>query len=345
MVTILTPDTITSSTLAYYNRKLRDEYFTATAFTEFILNTGIKPVEGGLNFSHPLMYTLSSQADVWGGGVQQLTANFVPNTTLAVWPPVYYYGAIGIPDTTAILNQGQAQIIDIVEAQYEQMLMSLIERFSIDLYADGSTRNGFLTPFGLRGICTSGSDPGGGAYGGISRTGSSGYWGAPVGSAPWWNANVIPINNGATTIWSKQSVNPGTSTLMSYNALFALIGAGSVGAYRPMAIFADWIGYQAIGNLFVAIGRESTLENVFKQGAKGFAFGDVPVFQDDKAPQGTAFAVNDMIELRVWRNALFAETPWRQPSNAMVNVKFLLLICALVHSRPNTMTYMSGITG
>lgn len=345
MATLLSPDTVTSSTLAYYNRKARDEYFTSTPFTEFLLNSGIKPVEGGLTYQQPIMYTLSSQADVWGGGVQQLQANFIPNTTLANWSPVYYYGAIGIPDTTAILNQGQAQIIDIVEAQYEQMLMSLIERFSIDAYSDGTPRGGFLIPQGLRAICTSGSDPGGGAYGGISRSGSSGYWGAPVGAAPWWNANVIPINNGATTVWSKQSINPGTSTTMSYNALWALIISATLGMYRPLCVFGDAVSYQAVGNLFVAIARESSLESVFKQGARGLAFGDIPFFQDDKAPQGTLFTINDLLELRVWRNALFAETPWRQPSNAMVNLKYMLLICALVHSRPNTMSYMSGITG
>jgi hypothetical protein len=132
---------------------------------------------------------------------------------------------------------------------------------------------------------------------------------------------------------------------MSYNALFALLISATVGVYRPLAVIGDSFGYQAVGNLFVAIGRESTLESVFKQGARGFAFGDIPIFQDDKAPSGTLFTLNDMLELRVWRNALFAETPWRQPSNAMVNIKYLLLICALVHSRPNTMTYMSGITG
>lgn len=343
MVTILVPDTITSSTLAYYNRKLRDEYFTSTALAEFLLNAGIKPVEGGLNFTHPIMYTLSAQADVWGGAVQQLTANFTPNTTLAVWPPVYYYGAIGIPDTVAILNQGQAQIVDIVEAQYEQMLMSLIERFAIDLYSDGTPRNGYLIPQGLRAICTSGSNPGGGAYAGIDRSTSSGYWGNPVGPAPWWNANVLPINNGPTTVWSKQSVNPGTSTTMSYNALWAWLISATVGMYRPLAGMADAVAYQAIGNLFVAIGRESTLEAVFKQGARGLCFSDVPIFQDDKCPQGSLFSVNDLLELRVWKNALFAETEWRQPSNQMVNIKYLLLICALAHSRPNTMTYMSGI--
>jgi hypothetical protein len=345
MVTILSPDTITASTLAYYNRRARDEVFTSTALAEFILNAGIKPVEGGLNFTQPIVYTVSTQADVWGGGVQQLPANFVPNTTLATWNPVYYYGAIGIPDTTALLNQGQAQIIDIVEAQYEQMLMSIIDRFAQDLYSDGTPRNGFLVPQGLRAICTSGSDPGGGAYGGITRVGSSGSWQAPVGSAPWWNANVIPVNNGPTTVWSKPSVNPGTSTFMSYNALFALIISATVGMFRPLALFGDAVGWQAVANLFVAIARESSLENVFKQGARGFAFGDIPVFQDDKATANSLFAINDLLELRVWRNALFAETEWRQPSNAMINLKYLLLICALVHSRPNTMTYMNNIQG
>ncbi len=132
---------------------------------------------------------------------------------------------------------------------------------------------------------------------------------------------------------------------MSYNALFAWMLAGSVGMYKPLAAFADAIAWQGVGNLFVAIARESSAEKIFRQGPGGLDFMGTPIFQDDKCTQGTLYGINDMLELRVWKNALFVETPWRQPSNAMVNVKFLLLIAALVHSRPNTVPVLTGITG
>lgn len=344
MPQLLAPDTVNSSTLGYYNRRARDQVFTSTSGMQFLLNTGIKPVDGGVTFNQPIIYNISPQAGVWGGGVQQLTANFIPNTTLATWSPAYYYGAIGIPDTVAIVNQGQSQIVDIVEAQYEQMVMSLIERLGIDFYGNGAAQNGFYPIQGLGALGTYDADPAV-PYGNISRVGSSGSWSAPVGQAPWWNAAVISINGGAQAVWSKPSVNPGTSTIMSYNALFAFMLAGSVGPYRPMAAFTDAIGYQAIGNLFVAIARESSMEKVFANGPQALDFAGIPIFQDDKCTSGTLYGLNDMLELRVWKNALFVETPWRQPSNAMVNVKYLLLIAAMVHSRPNTMPVLTGITG
>jgi hypothetical protein len=343
-VVLLSPDTVTSSTLAYYNRRARDQVFTSTSAMDFMLNTGIKPVDGGVTYNVPIIYNVSPQAGVWGGGVQQLTANFVPNTTLATWSPAYYYGAIGIPDTVAIQNQGQSQIVDIVEAQYEQMVMSLIERLGIDFYGNGAAQNGFYPIQGMGALGTSGSDPTV-PYGNISRTGSSGSWSAPVGQAPWWNAAVLSINGGAQAVWSKPSVNPGTSTTMSYNAMFAWMLAGSVGMYNVLAGFTDAIGYQAIGNLFIAIARGQASNPLYKVGPKALDWNGIPIFQDDKCTSGTLYGLNDMLELRVWKNALFAETPWRQPSNAMVNVKFLLLIAALVHSRPNTIPILSGITG
>lgn len=344
MASILQPDTFNSSTLQFYNRRAREQVFTSTPLFQFLVSSGIKPVDGGSVFSQPIIYNVSPQAGVWGGGVQQIQANFISNTTLATWSPAYYYGAIGIPDTVAIQNQGQSQIVDIVEAQYEQMVMSLIERLGIDAYGNGSAQNGFYPIQGLGALGTYASDPTL-PYGNISRSGSSGSWQNPVGQAPWWNAAVISINGGAQTVWSKPSINPGTSTFMSYNALFAWMLAGTVGMYKPLAAFTDAIGWQAIGNLLVAIARESSAEKIFRQGAGGLDFMGTPIYQDDKCTQGVLYGINDMLELRVWKNALFVETPWRQPSNAMVNVKFLLLIAALVHSRPNTVPVLTGITG
>jgi hypothetical protein len=344
MTTMLSPDTLNSSTLGYYNRRAREQVFTSTAAMQFLLDAGIKPVDGGSVYNCPIIYNVSPQAGVFGGGAQQIQANFIPNTTLATWSPAYYYGAIGIPDTVAIQNQGQSQIVDIVEAQYEQMVMSLIERLGIDFYGNGSAQNGFYPLQGLGALGTYNSDPTL-PYGNISRAGSSGSWQAPVGQAPWWNAAVLSISGGAQTVWSKPSINPGTSSYMSYNALFAWLLAGSVGMYKPLAAFTDAIGWQAIGNLFVAIARESSAESIFSQGPAGLNFMGTPIFQDDKCTQGTLYGINDLLEFRVWKNALFVETPWRQPSNALVNVKFILLIAALVHSRPNTVPILSGILG
>jgi hypothetical protein len=337
------PDTLSSSILPFFNRKLRDNFFLATVAFE-VFTTLIERIDGGAYVQDQIMYNSSPQADVWAGGVATLSADFIGNTTSATYNPVYYAGAIGIPDTFAILNQGAGMIIDLIAAQYEQMLMSLVDKINVDMFGTGASRNNVPVIQGLQAICTSGSDPTAGAYGGISRSGSSGSYAAPVGAAAWWNANVLTIYGGSQTVWTG-AVNTGTSTITNYGAYFAFLIASTVGMYQPLAILADQIAYQGYGNLLVATIRQTPMEGTLRSGARGLSFADIPVILDIHCPSGTIFSVNDLLKWCIWRNGAFVETPWRQPSNAAVNIKYVILVNTLKHERPNTMTVMSGITG
>jgi len=339
----LQPDTLTTSILPHYNKKLRDNFFTANAAFELFTSL-IERIDGGSYIQDQILYNASPQADVWAGGASTANADFIGNTTSATWNPTYYLGAIGVPDTFAILNQGSAMIVDLISAQYEQMLMSLTEQIGKDFYDDGTARNGVPILQGLDAICTSAADPGGGAYGGITRVGSSGTWRSPSGSAAWWNANVLTINGGSQNCW-KGAVNPGAVTTMSNGALFAFLIASTLGMYRPLAILTDIIGYQAYGNVVVQTIRTTPAEGFLRGGARALSFADVPVIQDDKCDSGKMYSVNDLLKWVIWKNGAFVETPWRQPSNALVNIKYVVLVSALKHERPNTMTVMSGITG
>jgi hypothetical protein len=341
MPVALQPDTLTSSILPFFNRKLRDNFFTSSVAFELFTSL-IEKIDGGSYIQDQIMYNASPQADVWAGGVATASADFIGSTTSAVYNPVYYLGAIGIPDTFAILNQGGGMIIDLIAGQYEQMLMSLVDKIGTDFYSAGAPRNGVPILQGLQAICTSGADPAGGAYGGITRVGSSGSFSAPTGPAPWWNANVLTINGGSQTVWTG-TVNPGSATASSYGAYFAFLIASTVGMYRPLAILADIISYQGYGNLLVQTVRQTPLEGVLRNGARGLSFADIPFLLDVKCPSGTVFSVNDLLKWCIWRNGAFVETPWRQPSNALVNIKYVVLVNALKHERPNTMTSMSGI--
>lgn len=337
------PDTMTSSTLQYFNKKLRDNFFTSTVAFELFTQL-IERIDGGAYVQDQILYNQSPQADVWPGGTATANADFIGNTTSAIFNPVYYLGAIGIPDTFAILNQGQGMIVDLIAAQYEQMLMSLVEVIGTDMYGDGTPRNGVPVLQGLNAICTSGADPGGGAYGNISRIGSSGTWRAPVGPAPWWNASVLNISGGSQNCWVGP-VNTGSSTLMSYNAMFAFLISATLGMYRPLAFLTDNIGYQGYGNLVFQTVRQTPLEGTLRNGARALSFADCPIIKDDKCPSGSIYSVNDLLKWIIWRNGAFVETPWRQPSNALVNIKYVVLVNLLKHERPNTMSVMTGITG
>jgi hypothetical protein len=341
MTAALQPDTLTSSTLQAFNRKLRDNFFTSTTAFELFTSL-IERVDGGSFIQDQIMYNASPQADVWPGGVATASADFIGNTTSATYNPVYYLGAIGIPDTFAIHNQGQGMIVDLVAAQYEQMLMSLVEKIGTDMYSDGTPRNGIPVLFGLNAICTSGADGGGGPYGGITRVGSSGSFKNPTGPAAWWCANVLTINGGSQQIW-QGAVNTGTSTATSYQAYFAFLISATLGMYRPLAFLCDIIAYQGFGSLVVQSVRQTPLEGVLRNGARALSFADCPIIMDNKCPTGSIYSVNDLLRWCIWRNGAFVETPWRQPSNALVNIKYVVLVNALKHERPNTMSVMTGI--
>jgi len=303
----------------------------------------VDPVPGGLVINEQIAYLSSPNANVFGGGVAELPATFVGNTTQSSFPPCYYYYSIAIPDTTIILNQYEGQIIDIIAAQYETALMSLNNVLGQDVYGNSATRFGAPTLSGLGAVITSGADPSGGAYGGITRVGASGAFGSPTGNA-FWNGNAMTINGGSQTFW-KGAVKPGTGTTLNLLALQQLVSICSVGLFRPKLLVADLTSYNAYFNLLTNIVRQAPITPIGKQGFTGLAFADLIMILDDQCTAGTIYAINDIFKFRPWRSGFFRQVPWRQPPNALVNIKYGLLIANLTHNRPNTMGSLSGITG
>jgi hypothetical protein len=339
---VLTPDTIASSILPYYERQLRDNIFMSTALFEFMWQN-VKPVKGGLVINEQIAYLSSPNAGVFAGGVSELPATFIGNTTQAAFPPCYYFYSVAIPDTTIILNENEGQIIDIIAAQYETAVMSLNNVLGQDVYGTSATRGGAPTLSGLGAVVTSDADPAGGAYGGISRASSTGSFSSYTGNA-WWNGNALTINGGSQTVW-KGTINTGTATTLTLLAMQQLLTSCQVGMFRPKVIFCDWTVYNAFFNLLTNIVREAPIAKIGRQGFTGLAFADTIVVQDDQCTSGTAYAVNDIWKFRPWEGGFFRQLPWRQPPNSLVNIKYGLLIANMTHQRPNTMGSLSGITG
>jgi hypothetical protein len=338
-------DTMTTETLPFYDRRLRDQIFMSTSFFEYLWQQ-VDPVPGGLQINEQIAFLATPNAGVFAGGVSELPATFVGNATQATFPPCYYFYSVAIPNTMAILNDGEGMVIDMISAQYENALMSLNNVLAQDAYGDATPRNGAPTLSGLNAIITTSADPAGGAYGGISRIGSSGSFKNPTGAAPWYNGVSMTVNGGAQTFW-KGTVNPGSSTVLSWQSIIALMSACTVGPFRPRVMFAGLTAYNAALALMTNIVRQDDLRSngLGKQGFTGVAFGDVLLVQDDQADAGTIYAVNNLLKFRPWREGFFKQFPWRQPPNALVDIKYGLLVCNLTHSRPNTMGLMSGITG
>lgn len=341
----LTPDTISTSILPSFNRELRDNVFTSVSTLEWLFDSeNIEIVDGGLYIAAQIAYAASPNANSYAGGIAQLPASFVGNSTQVTFPPCYYFFSVAIPDTLLILNKDEGEIIDLITAQYEWAAMSLNDVLGNDVFGNSTPRNGGPTLSGLGAINTYSADPAGGAYGGLTRVGSSGTFTAPVGNAAFWNANVLVINNGAQVGWLG-TVNTGTATTLSLQAIQALLGLTSVGQYRPKAVVCDMLSFNAYLNLLTPTIRQAPDSAVGNQLFKEVSVAGIPIFRDDKCPTGTMYTLNDLFVMRPWRGGFFTMLPWRQPSNALVNIKYGLLVMNLQHTRPNTMGVLSGITG
>ncbi|MEM0142493.1 MAG: phage major capsid protein [Candidatus Parvarchaeum sp.] len=338
MATTMTADIISSSILPAYNLRVRDNVAKSYPGLEFLIQQS-EIVDGGAYIVEPIMTGFSNNVGNWGGGVDQLDATFQGPMTNATWQPIYFYGSVTLPDTTWILNRGAGEIVSLLDFQYELCTMSLVDYIGYQIYGNGTpTSQGFSTFQGLLAINTSGADPTGGAYGGLTRAGNAN---------PFWNANIINLPAAGTAgtqtaTGYKGTVNytvsgTGSYSNLSLSALQALLSLCQYGGYRPICLLTDLLGYNAYYALLTNIIRQASIGDVGRQGFTGLMFADLLLIQDDHCPAGSMFAVNNLLILRVWKGAFFRSLPWRQPPNALINIKYFLLIAALTHTRPNTM--------
>lgn len=334
-------DTITTEIIPNWTRKLRDDVGMATPLWE-ILFKSIEEVNGGSQITEQINYQLSPNVGVFAGGVAPLQADFVNSATQAIFPPTYHWYSVMIPDTLKILARGEGEVINIFNSQFETALLSLAQELGSEVWGTSATVNGSPTLSGIQAIVTSGSDPSGGAYGGITRSGASGAFTAPVGNA-FWNGNSLTINGGAQTVW-KGSVNPGTSTVTSFQAYMAMISAGIVGIYRPSCIIGDLTAWNGLHNAILQTVRQAPLQEEGGVGFPEISFAGIPFLQDDYAPTGFVATLNDMLKLRPWTDGFFAQMEPVRPYNSLTTIYYGLMIMNMVHTRPNTMTLMTGIT-
>lgn len=337
----LSPNTQNTQIIANYARKMRDDITMATAAWEYMFDN-VRPVNGGSQIKEQIFYQLSANASNFAGGVAPVDANFVNNATEATFPPVYYWYSVMIPDTLKILNQGEGEVINLFNGQFQGTFASLIQLLGGDIWGTGANRNGAPTLSGIAAASTYSADSAGGAYGGISRTGSSGTFRAPVGNAVFWNAVVLLINGGAQTTW-KAVVDTGLSTSITNQAMTAFTSACTVGKYRPNCFLGDTTAWNSFHNIIVQTTLQAPLQVEGGAGYPTISFAGIPVIQDDYAPVGTLAALNGLYELRPWTDGFFVQLEPVRPYNAFATIYYGLIVMNMVNTRPNTIGLMSGI--
>jgi hypothetical protein len=171
------------------------------------------------------------------------------------------------------------------------------------------------------------------AYGGLARTGATGY--------PDWAGLAIPA---AGDILTRSAFIP--------NMLAAVKNSGGEALDFVVMSVEDWT---TLLTDFMAVERYNNdpssrwgKDDPVNSGFRGLLLGDTPLFFDLNCPQGTAIGFNSKyITLVVHEDANFAWTGWYStiPQGQIASVGLSLTALNLVCSKPSTGVTISGITG
>jgi hypothetical protein len=164
-------DALLSTTLANYRDQLTDNVFTARPLTYFLQDKGrIRMLNGGTKIVEPLIYGTNSTVASYSG-YDSLSLTPQTGITAAEYDWKQYAASITISGIEEAKNNGEQEIINLLEAKIMQAEESMREGFNQMFFADG-TGNGGKDWNGLGNIVEAS-----GTVGGINRaTSGNEYW-------------------------------------------------------------------------------------------------------------------------------------------------------------------------
>ena len=135
-------DALLSTTLAKYRDQLTDNVFTARPLTYFLTDKGrIRMIDGGTKIVEPLIYGTNSTVSSYEGyDTIGLTAQ--TGITAAEFEWKQYAASIAISGIEEAKNNGDAAILNLLEAKVMQAEESLREGFNTMFFGDGTGNSG-----------------------------------------------------------------------------------------------------------------------------------------------------------------------------------------------------------
>ena len=164
-------DALLSTTLANYRSQLTDNVFTARPLTYFLLDKGrIRMLNGGTKIVEPLIYGKNNTVGSYSG-YDSLSLTPQEGISAAEYEWKQYAASIAISGIEEAKNNGEQEIINLLEAKIMQAEESMREGFNQMFFADG-TGNGGKNWNGLGNLVEAS-----GTVGGINRaTSGNEFW-------------------------------------------------------------------------------------------------------------------------------------------------------------------------
>ena len=286
-------DQILSTTLKNYVPKLADNVFTARPLFYALTNgQTIRRISGGAKIVVPIIYGKNTTAASYSG------ADVIPVTaqdgiSAAEYDWKQYAATVTISGIEEAKNNGEAQIIDLLEGKIMQTEQTIIDNMNVMLWGDGNG-NGGKDFMGIQGIVA------GGTLGGINSAAAGNSW------------------------WAPTMTNHGDAAL-TLNAMSSIYNTISVGNDQPTIIFGDQARYEKYESLLQPQLRYTSAE-VADAGFQNLLFKGAPVTFDDNCEAKAFYFLNTKyLRLVAHTETWFQPTPFVRPTNQ--DARFAQILC------------------
>ena len=284
-------DTLLSTTLANYRSTLTDNVFTARPLTYKLMEKGrIRMLNGGTKIVEPLIY---GQNDTVGSYAGFDTIALTPQTGIsaAEYEWKQYAASISMSGIEEAKNNGEQEIINLLEAKIMQAEESLREGFNEMFFADG-TGNSSKDWNGLANL--------------VEATGTVG--------------NIDPSTN---SWWASYEEN--TSAALTLAQMSTAYNTVSVGNDHPDVLLTTQTLFEKYEALLMPLLRYTDSKTA-DAGFQNLLFKSAPVMYDVHCPAGTFFFLNSKyITLVGHSGKWFQQTEFIRPED--LDARYALIMC------------------
>ena len=289
-------DALLSTTLANYRSQLTDNVFTARPLTYFLMDRGrIRMLNGGTKIVEPLIYGQNSTVSSYSGyDTIALTAQEGISAAEYEWKQ--YAASIAISGIEEAKNNGEQEIINLLEAKIMQAEESMREGFNQMFFSDGTGNSG-KNWLGLEAIVSST-----GTLGGINRATSGNQF---------WQSEV--------------DTNGGVDKALTLADMSRLYNLASVGNDHPDMVLTTQTLFEKYEALLQPQLRYTDTKTA-DAGFQNLLFKAAPVVYDVHCPAKTVYFLNSKyLSLVGHSGKWFAQTEFVRPEN--LDARYALIMC------------------
>lgn len=284
-------DALLSTTLANYRDQLTDNVFTARPLTYFLMDKGrIRMLSGGTKIVEPLIYGANSTVGSYSG-YDSIALTPQDGITAAEYDWKQYVASISISGIEEAKNNGEQEIINLLEAKIMQAEESMREGFNQMFFGNGTGNSG-KNWNGLANLVEAS-----GTVGGIDRS-----------TATWWRSYE---NNSAGALTLAKMAT-------AYNSV-------SVGNDHPDMILTTQTLFEKYEALLQPQLRYTDTKTA-DAGFQNLLFKAAPVVYDVHCDTGVMYVLNSKyLTLVGHTDKWFSQTPFVQPED--VDARYALIMC------------------